>query len=355
MVRGPEVFISQQNLHDMGLENHDSTLPVLNRADGCWIYLSEGGQSDGQHSNIHRVRMNGSSVDLSSARPVEVSGIPDANVNELNGWKGWVMNFYRISENEVLAFVHYEDQERGFKEDFRMGLAYSDDEGASFRHLGFILSVELPSKMIKSGGVTTGKINIAGGGLRWDDRYFYYYFNDYSRPDRSDRHGAVARASVQEVISSARSGGVSAWHKYYNGEWTEPGLGGRASSIGQVENPSADVWSAWVVPGNHSYVMFNTFLGKWITFAMKSSVITMTATADPLNFSGEPVVVHHLPEKTAAAYFTIVPSGNGEGFTCGQEFELWYRTWKDGEKPVIYNTERLLIHLGDKDIGGFEK
>jgi len=149
----------------------------------------------------------------------------------------------------------------------------------------------------------------------------------------------VARAKASEVIDSARKGKNTLWYKYYNGKWQEPAMGGKASGIGNI--------------GNHTTMMYNTYIKKWITFPLYSSyyppdgqtrTIRMRTTLDPLDFhpSGEAdEIIHELPKGDRAAYFSIMPD-QADMTTCGKEFYLYYRYWSLKENPG-YHTARLKI------------
>jgi hypothetical protein len=118
---------------------------------------------------------------------------------------------------EVLAFIHEEQVARTDR--MRLGLAWSSDGGETWRYLGRIISPHID----RVGG------NITGAPYLVRDGYFYVYYTDSTTPEYV-RIG-VSRAPVAGVIAAARAGnlGTDLWHKYYNGGWTEPSLGGRAS------------------------------------------------------------------------------------------------------------------------------
>jgi len=328
---GPWDFITQEQLYAMGLVNHDATMPLIRLGDNdYWIYLSEGGATDGKHSHIVRVRATLEGIDVNTVEDIPVYGIPDAGVNEYNGWKAWMMNLYEIDPDEWLAVLHYEDQDEGSTEDFRMGIAYSNDSAKSFTHLGFMLETDIPDSIIKS-GVCVSKINIAGTGMRWDDDYLYVYFSDMNEPDRSDRHIAVARAGREEVIENARKGLNSSWYKYYEGEWNEPGLGGHSTSLGSLGE-------------YHTNIMYNTYLEKWVLFNVTGGNITMRRSDNPLYFNVSDEIVYDIPEGGRAAYCTIQPAQE-DMHTCGQEFYIYYRYWYKRLGVTIYDTQRLKITL----------
>ena len=332
-VGGPWDYITQKDLNDLGLKNHDATMPFIRLGENdYWIYLSEGGKTDGKHSNIQRIRTTGTAIDKSSIEHVPISGIPDANINNYNGWKAWMMSLYEIDSDEWLAVTHLENQDDDTgrtKEDFRMGIAYSDDDGKSFKHLGFMLETEIAESIIKS-GVCKKKMNIAGSGFRRDDTYCYIYFKDANEPDASDRHGAVARAETATLIENARNGKNTIWYKYYNGKWNEPGMGGRSSNIGTV--------------GGHTNIMYNTYIQKWITFYGPKNTIRMHKTSGPLDFktgSEADGIIYELPKGFRTAYFSIMPD-QADMTTCGKEFYLYYRYFFIEKNPE-YHTARLKI------------
>jgi len=337
-VDGPWDYITQKDLNDLGMANHDAPMPFIRLGENdYWIYLSEGGREQPMHSNVKRIRTTVSEIDKSTAEDVPIYGIPDAGINKYNGWHAWIMNLYEIDSDEWLAVTHYEDQDNlsgNTKEDFRMGIAYSDDDGKTFIHLGFVLETEIDASIIKS-GVCKRKMNIAGGGFRRDDTYCYIYFADCSEADGSDRHGAVARAETATVIENARNGKNTIWHKYYNGKWNEPGMGGRSSDVGKV--------------GGHANIMYNTYIKQWLTFSRYSiggqnSTIRMRKSSDPLDFNGDSEageIICELPKGCRAAYFSIMPD-QADMTTCGKEFYLYYRYWSNKKKPG-YHTARLKI------------
>lgn len=328
---GPWEFITQAELGAMGLTNHDATMPLIRLGQNdYWVYLSEGGATDGKHSHIIRVRSTLEGADIHSYEDVPVSGIPDAGVNEYNGWKAWMMNLYEIDPDEWLAILHYEDQDEGSTEDFRMGIAYSNDSAKSFTHLGFILETDLADSIIKS-GICKSKINIAGTGLRWDNEYLYVYFSDMNKPDRSDRHIAVARANKEMVIGNARKGLNTSWYKYFEGDWNEPGLGGHSQSLGSLGE-------------YHTNIMYNTHINKWLIFNVKGGAITLRRSSDPLNFNVADEIVYDIPQGGRVAYCTI-QAHQADMHTCGKEFYIYYRYWYKESGKTVYDTHRLKVTL----------
>jgi len=323
------VFISHDQLQQLGLKNHDCTMPIIPAENGAhFIYLSEGGAKDGKHSNVFRLRTDLTTYDPASIQRVPFSDVPAAEVNDLNGWKIWLSYLYEIGGGEILAIVHLEDQDAGSKECFRMGMAYSNDGGRSFKFRGFIASPHLADQDVKT-GEGEGKVNIAGGGLRWDGTYFYLYISDISLKDRSDRRIAITRAPMEKVIRAARAGGNAVWSKYYNGGWDEHAIGGNSSSLGSLVE-------------YHSSVAYNTYLKQWLTFSRKDGYVIMRRSPDPMNFDVPDERVFKLPDDSTAAYFTTQPI-EGKGPELGRAFYVFFRTDHGDKQQRIFDTLRLTL------------
>lgn len=327
-------LITQADLTAMGLVNFDAPITLVELSPGdYWMYLSEGGKYDGRHSRIVRVRTDLTRIDPSTLEEVEISGIPDAGVNEFNGWKAWLLNLHSPGGKEWIAILHLENQDNGVKELFRQGTAYSSDGGRTFRFLGFCLSPHLADEVVQR-GKSKGLINLAGGGFRLDREYAYLYFSDMSREDRSDRRIATARAPLATLAADARAGRNTAWFKYHNGSWNEPGLGGASASLGEglVE---------W-----HTSVSYNTYIDRWITFSMKGGNLIMRRSPDPMNFHVSDEVICPLPEGAVAAAYFLIQSPEDGPAECGKKFYLYYRTVDGSHKQ--YQLVRQAFSFGAK-------
>src|SRR6185369_6927400 len=140
----------------------------------------------------------------------------------------WFVDTYWPSPgvtSEVLAFVHEEnvDNSGGVSGNLqgktRIGLAWSNDGGDTWKYLGRIISAFGDPQ----------PFNIQGAPYLVKDGYFQVYY--YDRNISGAQGIGVSRASVASVIDAARTGnvGTALWSKYFNGGWTEPSLGGQAS------------------------------------------------------------------------------------------------------------------------------
>ncbi len=150
----------------------------------------------------------------------------------------WLMGMYQIQGAEYLGIVH-EENVGSFEPGpglTRVGLAWSNDSGNTWKYLGRIIS--------RNNDVSGD--NIQGVPYIVKDGYLHLYFHDYPGSI------AVARANLGSVIDAARAGHVGSglWTKYYNGTWTQPGLGGLSTGLN--------------IPGiSHTQMVHSTLTNKY--------------------------------------------------------------------------------------------
>lgn len=128
----------------------------------------------------------------------------------------WLTSIAR-SADKLLGLVHQErdcDYDQG-RTDKSMAIESSSDGGLTWTDLGTVIAGrDSPQRNATSG---EGDCTMADGG----DGYLYAYCLR-----ASDWQTIVARAPAD--------GDPTAWHKFYQGTWSEPGVGGNATAIGFV-------------------------------------------------------------------------------------------------------------------------
>jgi hypothetical protein len=128
-------------------------------------------------------------------------------------------------ENEILAFYHAEQHvgvpnPRAFIH-WSAALAVSKDDGRTFQKLGKILSYGAPR--------TTGRdIEGVGDVAVCPDHTGSYLYAYYTEVSKNNERGCVICMARSKISDGGRPG---TWHKYYNGGFTEPGLGGEDSPV----------------------------------------------------------------------------------------------------------------------------
>jgi hypothetical protein len=134
-----------------------------------------------------------------------------------------------------------------------VGLARSSDGGTSWTRLGQIISSEQLFVPCSQGGP-----NVQGSGnptvaLSPDGQYFYVYYQEplvTLEPDQP-KNGNGVRVARAPVSSDGVPG---SWQKYHNGNFSEPGLGGRGTPV-------------LFFPLN-PVVSFNTYLNRYVVVSM---------------------------------------------------------------------------------------
>jgi len=344
------VFFDDRLMHMFDVWCVDAPMPVMRLGENdAWLYLSHPSHPhietpDEPFAWITRVRCAltelGPVLDVYSSERTLHRGIPDAGPGR-KGWKGWMAHHYEIDPKEWLAVFHYEDEHEDMRlARFRLGVAYSGDGGKSYDHLGFAISTWAPDptegSVKRPGG---GHVNISSAGIRADDDYIYYYFLDSirqsalqdSRPEMA--HLAVARAPKNLLIQNARNGKNTEWHKYYKGEWKEPGMGGRSSCLGKMTE-------------YHTSVMYNTYIRKWVTFDVdwETRQLCMRRSSDPLDFDVPNEPVFQFGKQNTVAYTSFL-SLEDDMATCGKELYIYFRNHgtDDASGKAFYHIKRLKI------------
>ncbi|MCS7025362.1 MAG: hypothetical protein NZV14_11220 [Bryobacteraceae bacterium] len=136
-----------------------------------------------------------------------------------------------------------------------IGAMYSTDGGQTFYDLGIVLESGDRVNCSAQNGFFAGGHGDFSVILDREQKYFYFLFTNYAG-DPKGQGVAIARMAYED-----RHNPVGAVYKYYEGEWNEPGLGGRVTAIfpSRVtwERPDAD--SFWG-PSVH----WNTHLQKYV-------------------------------------------------------------------------------------------
>ncbi len=170
----------------------------------------------------------------------------------------WVEAAWLDSDGTLFAWYHHEPSGVCGGSPLtspEIGAAVSYDGGKTLIDLGIVLkSGVAPNCGAKNGFFAGGHgdfsvVPDSEGG------FFYFLFTNYAGP--VEEQGVV----VARMALGDRNSPVGAVWKYHNGEWIEPGLGGRTTAVYRAnvawEHENAD--SFWG-PAVH----WNTFLGKYV-------------------------------------------------------------------------------------------
>ena len=207
----------------------------------------------------------------------------------------------------LLLFYHAERWPNGDAKRFyaTIGIARSSNRGKSFRDVGEIVRPNLPF------GQSGGAVPIGGGALIAIGDYLYLYFRDF-QSNGERRELAVARARIGDVLRAAfEEDRAAPWTKYWSSEWTEPGLGGRSTSL-ERGNPVC----AW------QSVAYSAPLAGYVMACVESrrggqTSLALLTSADGLSWSSR----RTLESDPGEAYYpTLVPIESG---ASPKEARLW--------------------------------
>jgi len=159
--------------------------------------------------------------------------------NGYNNGGSWLKSVFRQSETQLIGFYHAEDHWYPRNKDYiawkSIGLATSNDNGKSWTDFEQIITSSTPKPSSPQWG---------GAGdccVIWhekDKRWICYYQNH----------------NIRMAISDDPDGRPGTWYKYYQGTFSEKGLGGKSTPLAGLSD----------VPGSNPSVHYNTYLKLWI-------------------------------------------------------------------------------------------
>ena len=244
---------------------------------------------------------------------------------------------YRVPEGEpgagdLLLVYHAERPANPFWS--WLGLAKSSDEGSTWQDLGLIIS---PTHAYNPNGavdIGDSTLVVAPDSVT-GQKYFYLFFGS------DTTYLSVARAPYEgllEAVSQQHSGTSSTvassfFHKYYDGAWDEPGIGGQQSEIfpavtGQTDGDSQVAWSAY----RHRFVAIMDN-GQYIAYG---------ESVDGLHWPAMQVLLGTNPQTAVYGYANAVGLGQDPAI-LGDTFYSYYTEFPQGVswQPATFN--RLTI------------
>ncbi|HEV7345613.1 MAG TPA: hypothetical protein VGN60_08275 [Devosia sp.] len=183
----------------------DATFTALKLSDGTFRGFSANGWT---------FAIDGATLaDMGGPRRDVMQGGAPGSVNECGRWLTSVTR----SGADVLGFVHQEsicDYGPGGQTDKTMAIAISSDDGLSWEDLGTVITgTDRPQPGTTSG---EGDCTMVDG----HDGYLYGY--------------CLRNSDWQTIVTRASVSAPTVWHKYHQGTWNEPGIGGQATAIGFI-------------------------------------------------------------------------------------------------------------------------
>lgn len=156
------------------------------------------------------------------------------SLDEMAAIPVWMEAAWKDDDGTIFAWYHHEPA--GVCSDSSLtapiiGAMVSYDGGNSFEDLGPVLTAaDVPNCHAQNGFFAGGHGDFSVV-IDRDRHYFYFLFSNYGG-DGSEQGIAVARMNFTDRFAPA--GTVT---KYFEGDWTEPGLGGRVTPLIRVTRP----------------------------------------------------------------------------------------------------------------------
>ena len=295
-----EVLYTANQRRAMGLNYWaDGNLGVVPIGNGQYHFYGANGNSS--------VRTTGTLANpVMSKSNVNITGLPSNTFNYVAGGP-----VYTDAASGKRLMVYHAEKHASSGQDFYsvLGLAVSTDaQGLNFRDLGVVIEPDVPMSQ------RPHSVDVGGGSFAVMNGQLHIYYRDYLEGGGSSQL-AVARAPIADIFNNAASFQGTSFSKYYDGGWTQPGLGGRASAL-EVGNPG----NAW------SSVSYNDHLGGLVMMtsnwsdANGNNDLYMSSSADGVNWSQRQLVVSSPGEQM---YPTLVGTGADPTHT-GQSFYAYY-------------------------------
>jgi hypothetical protein len=186
------------------------------------------------------------------------------NVDQQEHIPLWMEAAHRDEDGTVFGWYHHELNGVCGGESLAMpkiGAVVSFDGGRTIIDLGIVLEAgQAPDCQTKNEYFAGGHGDLSVV-LDRNREYFYFYFTNYSGPDEEQ---GIVTARLAYADRYAPAGAV--W-KYHEGEWVEPGLGGKTTPIfpAKVNWQREDTDSYWG-PAVH----WNTHLEQYVMLLNRS-------------------------------------------------------------------------------------
>ncbi len=182
-----------------------------------------------------------------------------------NGYAG-IAGIYRDESGKLYGFYHAEDHtdmptmETGIPGFYAcIALTLSEDNGKTWKKVGPVITSSKPKGWYAYEGQADFGIGEPSTVVSKDGRYLYAYYTSHSRVDNRGVQICMARVDLDR---NAPLPGT--WYKYYEGSFSEPGIGGRDSVV--VSAKHLDEAEA-VYP----HVVYSEYLDLYITVTAMSA------------------------------------------------------------------------------------
>jgi hypothetical protein len=312
--------ITDQNF---GFAWPDSEFGVLKTDAGYTFFASDGAHHDRNNKYGSVTRTIGTLDNpVGTAPPVDViiHPNPDASVNPnygaytyLGGGRiyrvpqgqpgaGNLLDIYHAEINTITSFYSL------------LGLAVSTDDGRHWTDLGEIIRLNQPYKPYLAGfDIGSPRLVDSPAG-----QYLYLYFPDWiangSPQPTTATVVSVARASIASILDAAfgEHPHAAAFEKYYNGAWSQPGIGGLSTDL----NPTAGY-------AGSPNVAFDSALNRYVMITDDTQHIAYSESVDGLSWTLPTLLRQDSDSTTSFDYAAPIGTGDDPNI-LGEQFYVYF-------------------------------
>ncbi len=301
----------------------DSEFGVIKTDAGYTFFASDGAHHDGNNKYGSVTRTFGTLDNpVGTAPPIDVVIDPnsDAEVNPnystytyLGGGRIYRVPPGKPGAGSLLDVYHAEiNTDTSFYS--LLGLAVSRDDGLHWTDLGEIIRLNQPYETDLA-GFDLGSPRLVDSP---DGQYFYVYFPDWIANGTTQPTTAtivsVARAPIASVQEAAAGENphAAAFEKYYEGAWSQPGIGGLSTDL----NPNAGY-------AGSSNVAYDSALGRYVMITDDTQHLAYAESVDGLSWT-LPVLLEQ-DENDQTSFDYAVPIGTGDDpNVLGEQFYVFF-------------------------------
>jgi len=184
--------------------------------------------------NLRVYTSTGSPMAMSGGSVYNLNMDPEPVVEPRAHYPIWIEAAWADSDGTVYAWYHHEPEGVCPGSSLTapvIGELVSQDGGLTFRDMGVVLSSGYAVNCAAQNKYFAGGHGDFSVILDRHRRYFYFLFGNYSGPASAQGVG-IARMAIADRLNP-----VGAVHKYFQGKWLEPGVGGKLTPIFPVATP----------------------------------------------------------------------------------------------------------------------
>jgi hypothetical protein len=140
----------------------------------------------------------------------------------------------------------------------------------------------------------------------------------------SDTFMSVARAPIDELLADAARHRTPRFRKYNDGDWNEPGIGGKSSSV---------------LPSNLDYagdanVVYSRYLKRYVAVFDDTQNISYAESPDGIGWTS-PNLLHSTDPNIAFGGYAVAVGDGDEPSRLGQRFYVYFTMYPNPANPNV--------------------